>query len=135
MGARGAQEVRLWAIRYERRPAPAWEPPALLCVPLPWDEGETVRAAVLVYESRALAEAGLWHYLARTGENGRSYSVMAFSARELAAILEDGPEGFDHVAINPILSLYFPNAEGYSAGLSTGDFAAEIKTAADPKRP
>jgi hypothetical protein len=78
-----------------------------------------------------LAEAGLEHYLARTGRDGRSYAPMAFSAGELAGILEGAPEGFDRVAINPILSLHFPGAEGDAAGLSTEDFAAEIRSAKD----
>jgi len=89
--------------------------------------GETVRAAVLVYESRALTEAGLAHYLARTGQDGRSYSLMDLSAQELVGILRDAPEGFDRVAINPILSLHFPEVEGYSAGLKTEDFAARSR--------
>ncbi|HKH12440.1 MAG TPA: hypothetical protein VKA73_14970 [Rubrobacter sp.] len=134
MEAGSMEDVTLWTIAYARNPAPAGESPALLCLPLPWDEGETVQAAVLVYESRALAEAGLAHYQARTGQDHHSYSLMAFSARELAEILREGPEGFDRVAINPILSLYFPGAEGYSAGLRAEDLAAEIKSAADPKR-
>jgi hypothetical protein len=77
-----------------------------------------------------LAEAGLEHYLARTGQDGRSYSLTGFSAQELVGILREAPEGFDRVAINPILSLHFPDAEGYSAGLRTEDFAAEIEGAA-----
>ena len=134
MEAGSLEDVTLWTIAYARNPAPAGEASSLLCLPLPWDEGETVRAAVLVYESRALAEAGLEHYRARTGQDDRSYGLMAFSARELAEILREAPEGFDRVAINPILSLYFPGAEGYSAGLRTEELAAEIESAADPRR-
>lgn len=128
------EDVTLWVIAYARDPNPADEPPALLSVPLPWDEGDTVRAAVLVYESLALAEAGLGHYLARTGQDGGCYSPVALSGRELATILEEAPEGFGWVAINPILSLHFPDVEGYSAGLRTEDFAAEIGSAVNPKR-
>jgi hypothetical protein len=134
MEAGSTEDVTLWAIAYVRSPNPAGEPPALLSMPLPWDEGKTVRAAVLVYESFALAEAGLEHYLARTRLGGGSYSLMAFSGKELVRILEDAPEGFDRVAINPILSLHFPGAEGYAAGLRTEDFAAEIESAVSSKR-
>lgn len=134
MGAGPTEDVTLWTIKYSRNPAPAGEPTALLCLPLPWDEGETVRAAVLVYESRALAEAGLEHYLARTGQDGRSYGLAEFSARELAEILRQGPEGFDRVAVNPILSLHFPDAEGYSAGLRTEDFVREAERASSSRR-
>jgi hypothetical protein len=31
------------------------------------------------------------------------------------------------VAINPIVSLHFPEAEGYSAGLRTEEFVAELE--------
>ena len=134
MEAGSVEDVTLWAIAYARRPNPAGDSIGLLSVPLPWEEGETVRAAVLVYESRTLAEAGLEHYLARTGQDARSYSLMSFSGRELAGVLEDGPEGFDRVAINPILSLHFPGAEGYSAGLRREEFASEIERAAGSER-
>jgi len=134
MEAGSLEDATLWTIAHARNPAPAGEPSALLCLPLPWDEGGTVQAAVLVYESRALAEAGLEHYRARTGQDDRSYDLMAFSARELVRILREAPEGFDRVAINPVLSLYFPGADGYSAGLRAEDLAAEIESAADPKR-
>ena len=134
MGAGPLEDVTLWTIAYTRNPGPTVEPSALLCMPLPWDEGETVQAAVLVYESRALAEAGLEHYQARTGQDDRSYSLVAFSARELMGILREAPEGFDRVAINPILSRYFPGADGYSAGLRAEELAAEIESAADPRR-
>jgi hypothetical protein len=110
------------------------EPTSLLSVPLPWDEGETVRAAVRVYESLQLAEAGLGHDLARSGQDGRSYAPMAFSGRELAGRLEGGTRGFGWVTINPILSLHFPDIEGHSVALSTEDFAAEIRSAKDPRR-
>lgn len=40
------------------------ESSGLLCVPLPWEEGDNTGAAVMIYESRALAQAGLDHYLA-----------------------------------------------------------------------
>jgi hypothetical protein len=93
-----------------------------------------VRAAVLVYESRALAEAGLAHYLLRTGQDGRSYGLAEFSACELADILRESPEGFDRVAVNPILSLHFPDAEGYSAGLRTEEFVREAERASGSKR-
>jgi hypothetical protein len=134
MEAGSTEDVTLWTIEYSRNPAPAGEPPALLCLPLPWDEGETVRAAVLVYESRTLAEAGLEHYLVRTGQDGRSYGLAQFTVCELAEILREGPEGFDRVAVNPILSLHFPDAEGYSAGLRTEEFVREAERASGSKR-
>jgi hypothetical protein len=132
MGAGSEEGVTLWAIAHERSPNPTGEPTVLLAMPLPWEAGESVRAAVLVYESLALAEAGLEHYLARTGQDGRSYAPMAFPGRELAEIIGEGPEGFGWVAINPILSLRFPNAEGHSAGLRVEEFAAEIASAKGP---
>ena len=134
MEAGSTEDVTLWTIEYSRNPAPAGEPPALLCLPLPWDEGETVRAAVLVYESRTLAEVGLAHYLVRAGQDGRSYGLAQFTACELAEILREGPEGFDRVAVNPILSLHFPDAEGYSAGLGTEEFVREAERASSSKR-
>jgi hypothetical protein len=122
-----ASGVRFWAIEYARNPSPGGtQGSGLLCVPLPWEEGETVRAAVMVYESRPLAEAGLDHYLAWTGQDSASYSLVGLPAAELAEILERSPEGFDRVAINPIVSLHFPDAEGYSAGLRTEEFVAEL---------
>jgi hypothetical protein len=129
MKPKDASGVRLWAIEYARSPNPGGTQSGLLCVPLPWDEGGTVRAAVMVYESRPLAEAGLEHYLAWTGQDTASYSLLELPAEELAEILEGSPEGFDRVAINPILSLHFRDAEGYSAGLRTEDFVAELKKA------
>jgi hypothetical protein len=53
--------------------------------------------------------------------------LLGDPAEELAEILQGSPEGFDRVAINSILSLHFPEAEGYSAGLRTEDFVAELK--------
>jgi hypothetical protein len=125
-----ASGVRFWAIEYARNPSPGGtQESGLLCMPLPWDEGQTVRAAVMVYESRPLAEAGLDHYLAWTGQDGASssYSLLELCAEELAEILEGSPEGFDRVALNPILSLYFPEAEGYSAALRVEEFVAELR--------
>jgi hypothetical protein len=87
MEAGSLEDATLWTVAYTRNPGPTLESSALLCMPLPWDEGETVQAAVLVYESRALAEAGLEHYQARTGQDDRSYNLMAASASELAEIL------------------------------------------------
>ena len=128
MKPKDASGVRFWAIEYARSPSPGGtQGSGLLCVPLPWNEGETIRAAVMVYESRPLAEAGLEHYLAWTGQNPASYSLLGDPAEELAEILQGSPEGFDRVAINSILSLHFPEAEGYSAGLRTEDFVAELK--------
>jgi hypothetical protein len=127
MKPKDATGVRFWAIEYARSPNPGGIQNGLLCMPLPWEEGETVRAAVMVYESRPLAEEGLDHYLAWTGQDGASYSLLELPAEELAEILEGSPEGFDRVAINPILSLYFPEAEGYSAGLRTEEFVAELE--------
>jgi hypothetical protein len=128
MKAKDPSGVRFWAIEYARSPSPGGtQGSALLCMPLPWEEGETIRAAVMVYESRPLAEAGLGHYLAWTGQEDASYSLLGLSAEELAKILEGSPEGFDRVAINPIVSLHFPEAEGYSAGLRTEEFVAELQ--------
>src|SRR5215211_2972061 len=127
MKPKDASGVRFWAIEYARSPSPGRTQSGLLCVPLPWEEGETVRAAVMVHESRPLAEAGLGHYLAWTGQEPASYSLLGLPAEELAQILEGSPEGFDRVAINPILSLHFPEAEGYSAGLRTEEFVAELE--------
>jgi hypothetical protein len=129
MKAKDASGVRFWAIEYARSPSPGGtQGSGLLCMPLPWEEGETIRAAVMVYESRPLAEAGLGHYLAWTGQEDASYSLLELPAEELAEILEGSPEGFDRVAINPIVSLHFPEAEGYSAGLRTEEFVAELKS-------
>ena len=128
MKAKDESGVRFWAIEYARNPSPGGtQESGLLCMPLPWEEGGTVRAAVMVYESRPLAEAGLEHYLAWTGQEDASYSLLGLWAEELAEILEESPEGFDRVAINPIVSLHFPEAEGYSAGLRTEEFVAELQ--------
>ena len=128
MKPKDASGVRFWAIEYARSPSPGGtQGSGLLCMPLPWDEGGTIRAAVMVYESRPLVEAGLEHYLAWTGQAPASYSLVGLPAEELAKILEGSPEDFDRVAINPIVSLHFPDAEGYSAGLRTEDFVAELK--------
>ena len=68
MKAKDESGLRFWAIEYARSPSPGGtQGSGLLCMPLPWEEGGTVRAAVMVYESRPLAEAGLDHYLAWTG--------------------------------------------------------------------
>jgi hypothetical protein len=69
------------------------------------------------------------HYLAWTGQDPASYSLLELPAEELTEILEGSPEGFDRVAINPIVSLHFPEAEGYSAGLRIEEFVAELKEA------
>jgi hypothetical protein len=128
MKPKDATGVRFWAIEYARSPSPGeTQGSALLCMPLPWDEDETIRAAVMVYESRPLAEAGLDHYLAWTGQDSASYSLVGLWAEELAEILQGSPEGFDRVALNPILPLHFPEAEGYSAGLRTEEFVAELE--------
>jgi hypothetical protein len=129
MKAKDASGVRFWAIEYARSPSPGGtQASGLLCMPLPWEEGGTIRAAVMVYESRPLAEAGLRHYLAWTGQEDASYSLLELPVEELAHILEGSPEGFDRVAMNPIVSLHFPEAEGYSAGLRTEEFVAELKS-------
>ena len=128
MKAKDESGLRFWAIEYARSPSPGGtQESALLCMPLPWDEDETIRAAVMVYESRPLAEAGLGHYLTWTGQEDASYSLLELPAEELAEILEGSPEGFDRVAINPIVSLHFPEAEGYSAGLRTEEFVGELE--------
>lgn len=134
MGSEAAEDVTLWTIAYARSPNPTGEPASLLSAPFSWDEGETVRAAVLAYESPELAEIGLRHYLARTGQDGRGYGLMAFQASELAGILEEGPEGFDRVAVNPILSIHFPDAEGYAATLGKEELAARFGRWPEPRR-
>jgi hypothetical protein len=98
MKAKEATGVRFWAIEYARSPSPGGtQGSGLLCMPLPWEEGQTIRAAVMVYESRPLAEAGLGHYLAWTEQEPASYSLVGLWAEELAEILEGSPEGFDRV--------------------------------------
>jgi hypothetical protein len=121
------QDATFWAIEHLRSPSPEGESGGLLCMPLPWGEGETIRAALMIYESRVLAEEGLKHYLARTEQNPHSYGVLALSAEDLVEILEGRPEGFERVAINPILSRYFPDGEGYSAGFGMEDFVDDLK--------
>lgn len=122
-----------WAIEHVMRRPGGEESSGLLCLPLPWEEGERIEGAVAVFESRALAEAGLRHYLARTGgtlPGGRpdpSYRLLALGPRELAGVLEARPQGFERVVVNPILSRRFPAAEGYSAGIPTDDFLEALK--------
>ena len=114
-----------------RLPAPEPEVSGLLCVPLPWEEGDRIEAAAMIFESQALAQAGLDHYVARVGAVkgfGSPYRLLPLRPRDLIQILETRPEsGFDHVAINPILSRHFPEADGYSAGLSTEEFVEVLK--------
>ncbi len=119
-----------WAIGWSRNPDPDGQNIGLLSLPLPWDEGETLRAAVLVFESRPLAEAGLDHYLALTDEPPSSYGLLRFAAPELVSVLEDRPEGggFDRVALNPVPSRYFPGAVTYSAGWLTEEFVADLQS-------
>lgn len=120
-----------WGIEYERSPNPAGEPGALLAVPLPWDEddGYEIRAAVLVYETRDLARTGLEHYLVRSGAAAYSYGLLPFAAPELADVLEARPEGggFDHVALNPVPSRYFPDTISYTTGWTTEEFVAALR--------
>lgn len=96
-------------------------------MPLPWAEGDRIESAILLFESQPLAEAGLDGYLFRAGVGeGRasSYRLMPFTPSELVSFLETRPPGggFEHVAINPIVSRYFRDAVGYSAALSTEEF-------------
>lgn len=109
-----AQTVILWAIEYVRSPNTQWEDSGLLCVPLPWEEGECIQAAPMIFESQPLAEAGLEHYLLWSDQRPSSYRLLPLTAQELIEILETRPEGggFDRVAINPILSRYFRDAVG-----------------------
>ena len=121
--------VAFWAIEYVRSPDPRGESCGLLCMPLPWDEGEIIRAAVAIFESRPLAEAGLDHYLAWTEQDPASYHLLRLTAPELIEVLETRPEGagFDHIALNSILSRYFRGTVGYSEGLYTEDFIESLK--------
>jgi hypothetical protein len=130
MEAGSARDATLWAIEWARSPNPAGDARGLLSMALPWEEGDAVRAAVLVYESWPLAEAGLEHYLAVTGEHPSSYGVRRFSPSELIAALEGRPEGggFDRVALNTIPSRLFPEAVSYSAGWPTEDFVAHLES-------
>ena len=100
-------------------------------MPLPWDEGdgETIRAAVLVYETRALAGTALEHYLLRSGASAYSYRLPPFAAQELADALEARPEGggFEHVALNPVPSRHFEDTISYTTGWTTEEFVAALR--------
>lgn len=81
------------------------ESSGLLCVPLPWEEGDNIGAAVMIYESRALAQAGLDHYLALTGAASSPcspYHLLPLGVRELVGVLETRPE----VGFEPKFRLY-----------------------------
>ena len=122
--------VLFWGIEYERVPNPRGDPPGLLTVPLPWAGDErAIGSAVLVFETRELARTGLEHSLALTGASTRGYGLRPFTPQELADVLEERPEGggFEHVALNPIPSRYFPGADAYSAGWPTDEFVAELR--------
>lgn len=123
------QAVTFWAIEYVRSPSPEGESCGLLCIPLPWEEEETIRAVVAIFESQPLAIAGLEHYLYRTEQNPASYHLLPLTAQELIEILETRPEGggFDHVAVNPIFSRYFRDTVSYSVGSGTEDFIEAIR--------
>ena len=120
-----------WGIEYERVPNPTGEPSSLLAVPLPWDEGDgdTIRAAVLVYETRGLARVALEHYLLRSGAAAYSYGLLPFATHELADVLEARPEGggFDHVALNPVTSRHFADTISYTSGWTTDEFVAALR--------
>jgi len=129
-----ADDVVFWAIEYAMNPSSEERSCGLLCMPLPWDEGEIIQAALMIFESRTLAKAGLEHYLAWTGQDHTSsYRLLPLTSRELIEILEARPEGggFDYVAINPIMSLYFRSTVGYSAGSRTDDFINDLKMVAN----
>lgn len=123
------QAVTFWAIEYVRSPSPEGESRGLLCMPLPWEDGDTIQAAVAIFESRSLAGSGLDHYLAWTGQNPISYHLTPLEPQELIEILETRPEGegFDHVAVNPIFSRYFRGIVSYSVGSGTEDFIEVLK--------
>lgn len=122
------QAATFWAIEYARYPSPDGEDCGLLCMPLPWEDGDTIRAAVALFESRSLASAGLDHYLALTEQPPASYHLVPLGCRELIEVLEARPEnGFDYVAVNPIFSRYFPDTASYSVGTRTTDFIEALK--------
>jgi hypothetical protein len=125
------EKPTFWGIEYERNPNPTGEPSGLLAIPLPWDEddGYTIRAAVLVYETHGLAETGLDHYLVKSGASAYCYGLLPFSATELADALEARPEGggFDHVALNPVPSRHFPGTTAYAAGWTTEEFVSALR--------
>jgi hypothetical protein len=132
LGLAGTEDrPTFWGIEYSRSPNPDEEPSGLLAVPLPWDEreGYVIRSAVLVYESNALAQASLDHYLTLSGAAAYSYGLLPFAPGELAEVLEARPEGggFERVALNPVPSRYFPEAVAYSAGWATDEFVAELR--------
>lgn len=86
----------------------------------------------MIFESQALAEAGLEHYLVRTAPEQGSNSphfLMFLTPEELIDILQAAPEeyGCTHVVVNGILSRYFENAEGYSAVSRVEDFIKDLK--------
>jgi hypothetical protein len=119
------KDPTFWTIEYVMN-LPEGDTSGLLCAPLPWEEGDTVGAAVMVYESRALAQVGLDHYLALIGAASgpaSPYHLLPLGVRELVEILEMRPEeGFERVALNPIVSRYFPEAAGHSPAMPTDDF-------------
>ena len=131
MGLGRAEAPLFWGIEYERNPNPDGEPSGLLAVPLPWEEGDgyVIRSAVLVFESGALAQASLEHYLTLSGAADYCYGLLPFTPQELAQVLEGRPEGggFERVALNPVPSLHFRDAVAYSAGWPTEDFVAELR--------
>lgn len=129
MEVRTENTVTFWAIEYVRNPNFGGDSSGLLCMPLPWESEETIRAAVVIFESYSLAEAGLDHYLLWTEQRPASYRLLRFNAQELAEILERRSEdaSFEHIALNPILSRYFQDTVGYSEGLRTEDFIEALK--------
>ena len=121
------EHATFWAIEYAMRlPSPDGESRGLLCVPLPWEEGDQIGAAVMIFESRVLARAGLYHYLALIGVEKNAdapYRLLPLGVRDLTRILETRPEGgFECVAVNPILSRYFPEEDGHLVCFPTQEF-------------
>lgn len=71
-------------------PAPEGGCSSLLCAPLPWTEDGHIEAALMVFESQTLAEAGLEHYLVRTAPErspDSSHFIMPLTPEELIDIL------------------------------------------------
>lgn len=125
----------LWVIEFVMDPATEENRTHLLFAPLPWTEGDRIEAALMVFESRQLAEAGLQHYLAWTAPEAEdpSYFLLPLEPWELLEMLQRStPEdGVTHVTLNPILSRHFETAEGYSALYGVGDFIHDLRRTFD----
>ena len=130
------QHTYLWVIEFIMDPASEAKDFNLLFAPMPWTDCAHIEAALMVFESRELAEAGLEHYLARTApeaEDCASYHLLSLAAWELLDMLEATPReyGLTHVTINPIISRYFENVEGCSALYDVGAFMDDLRYSFD----